>query len=107
MAFLGQEPLEEPTKTRVVLDDEHVHVPVLPAVSEEFLKTRRSPWARGARPASGPANDTRQDRDPARHGEQFSAATAILLAQNEQVGERTSRPLAPASKAQVAFGRVV
>ena len=40
VAFLGQEPLEEPTQPRVVLDDEHVHVPVLRPVSEGSLKGR-------------------------------------------------------------------
>ena len=38
VAFLGQEPLEEPPQPRVVLDDEHVHVPVLRPVSEGSLK---------------------------------------------------------------------
>ena len=38
MAFLGQEPLEEPTQPGIVLDDEHVHVLVLRSVSEGSLK---------------------------------------------------------------------
>jgi len=41
MAFLAEERPEEATHARVVLDD--VHVPVLRAVAEAFLKALASP----------------------------------------------------------------
>jgi hypothetical protein len=50
MAFLGQEPLEEPTQPWIVFDDEHVHVLVLRFVSEGSLKA--GGFGRAARSAN-------------------------------------------------------
>ena len=93
MAFLGEQPLEEATQARVVLDDEHVHVAVLRALSEEFLKAaalhvlllaqRAVQRTKGLRIATVLAI-----------GERFRGGAIILLALSEQPGERTSRALA-------------
>ena len=104
VALLDQESLKQASKARVVLDDEHVHMPVLPAVSEEFLKAaqlgaRRSPSEQSR------ALDVPRFSDLLAISERNRANVANLLAKSEQPGVRNSQPLSPRATMLVLAAR--